>query len=182
MSAKLRRFHSSPFLRPWSSLFGLSDGDLRSLSFVFRAAAPLAVALAPLRGFSRDERLVWAAMVALWIPAIGYAQAAKPLALAYLLATLPALAFANLIRQSRPSIRSAALWGGLTALAIEAHYDDACVSTSHCAAARRYAPGRLFFFSHRFLPKSAGRPRCWCSSPPCTSEARSGSSWPPRAG
>lgn len=115
-------------LRPWSSLFGLSDGGLRSLSFVFSAAAPLAVALAALRGVSRAERLVWAAMVALWIPAIGYAQAAKPLALAYFLATLQALAFANLIRQRRSSICSAALWVGISALAIEAHYDDAYVA------------------------------------------------------
>jgi hypothetical protein len=115
-------------LRPWSSVFGLSDGGLRSLSFVLSAGAPMAVALTPLRGFSRNERLAWAAMVALWIPAIGYAQAAKPLALAYLLATLQTLAFANLIRQIRPSTWSAALWVGLSGLAIEAHYDAAYVA------------------------------------------------------
>jgi hypothetical protein len=115
-------------LRPWSSVFGLSDGGLRSLSFVLSAGAPLAVALTPLRGFSRVERLVWAAMIALWIPAVGYAQAAKPLALAYFLATLQTLAFANLIRQIRPSTFSAALWVVLSALAIEAHYDAAYVA------------------------------------------------------
>jgi hypothetical protein len=115
-------------LRPWSAVFGLSDWGLRSLSLVLSAGAPLAVAFAPLRGLSRSERLTWAAMVALWIPGVGYSQAAKPLALALFLATLQTISFADLLRQRRPSTRSAALWVGLSALAIEAHYDVAYVA------------------------------------------------------
>src|SRR5262245_10984832 len=57
-------------LRPWAAVFGLSDGALRSLSLVFSAAAPLAIAVAPIRGLTRTERLTWAAMLALWIPGI----------------------------------------------------------------------------------------------------------------
>jgi len=110
-------------LRPWSALFGLSDPGLRSLSLVLSAGAPLAIAIAPVRGLTRAERLTWAAMLALWIPGIGYAQSAKPQALAFCLATLQLLAFVNLLGQTKPSIRAAALWVGLSALAIEAHYD-----------------------------------------------------------
>lgn len=114
-------------LRPWSAVFGLSDAGLRSLSLVLSAGAPLAVALAPVPGLKRAERLAWAAMLALWIPGIGYAQSAKPQALAFCLATLQLLAFINLLGQTRPTIRAAALWVGLSALAIEAHYDLAYI-------------------------------------------------------
>jgi hypothetical protein len=72
--------------------------------------------------------LTWAAMLALWIPGIGYAQSAKPLALAFFLATLQLLAFVNLLVRVKPTIRSAALWVGLSALAIEAHYDVAYIA------------------------------------------------------
>jgi hypothetical protein len=115
-------------LRPWSAVFGISDAGLRSLSLVLSAGAPLAVAIAPVRGLTRTERLTWAAMLALWIPGIGYAQSAKPLALAFFLATLQLLAFLNLLVRVKPTIRSAALWVGLSALAIEAHYDVAYIA------------------------------------------------------
>ena len=115
-------------LRPWSAVFGISDAGLRSLSLVLSAGAPLAVALAPVRGLTRAERLTWAAMLALWIPGIGYAQSAKPLALAFFLATLQLLAFVNLLGRVKPTIRSAALWVGVSALAIEAHYDVAYIA------------------------------------------------------
>jgi hypothetical protein len=115
-------------LRPWAAIFGLSDAGLRALSLVLSAAAPLAIAFAPIRGLKLAERLTWAAMLALWIPGIGYAQSAKPLALAFCLATVQLLAFVNLLGLARPTIRSAALWVGLSALAIEAHYDLAYIA------------------------------------------------------
>jgi hypothetical protein len=67
-------------------------------------------------------------MLSLWIPGIGYAQSAKPQALALCLATLQLLAFINLLGQTKPTIRAAALWVGLSALAIEAHYDLAYIA------------------------------------------------------
>lgn len=115
-------------LRPWTAVFGLSDAGLRSLGLVLSAAAPVAVALAPVRGLTRIERLTWAALLALWIPGIGYAQSAKPLALAFCLSTFELLAFINLLGQAKPTIRAAALWVGLSALAIEAHYDVAYIA------------------------------------------------------
>jgi len=114
-------------LRPWVEMFGDSDAGLRSLSLLLSAAAPVILALRPVRGLSRDQHLTWAAMVALWIPAIGYAQAAKPLALAFFLSAVQFLAYLDLMRQTRPSLRSAAIWVGLSALAIEAHYDVAYI-------------------------------------------------------
>lgn len=114
-------------LRPWVAMFGDSNAGLRSLSLVASGAAPLILAVRPIRGLPREQRLTWAAMVALWIPAMGYAQAAKPLALAFALSSLQLLAYVDLMRQTRPSLRSAALWVGLSGLAIEAHYDVAYI-------------------------------------------------------
>jgi hypothetical protein len=117
-------------LRGWAGLFGLSDPALRSMSFLFSAAAPLAIAFAPVRGLTRGERLTWAALVALWIPGIGYAQSAKALALVFFLATAQTLAFAALLGRERPRLRDAALWVGLSCLAIEAHYHDVWLAVS----------------------------------------------------
>lgn len=114
-------------LRLWVGLFGDTDTALRSLSVILSAAAPLVLALWPIRGLSRDRRLVWAAMVALWIPGIGYAQAAKSLALVLALSAIQFVSYVALMRQARPTLRSAAIWVGLSALAVEAHYDFAYI-------------------------------------------------------
>lgn len=142
-------------LRPWSAVFGLSDAGLRSLSLVLSAGAPLAVAVAPVRGLKPAERLTWAAMLALWIPGIGYAQSAKPQALAFFLATLQLLAFINLLGQTKPTIRAAALWVGLSALAIEAHYDLAYIALAQglvYLGLRRMAAVRTWPSSLLLLP------------------------------
>jgi hypothetical protein len=145
-------------LRPWTAAFGLSDGALRALSLLLSAGAPLAVALAPVRGLSRAERLTWAALVALWIPGIGYAQAAKPLALAYFLGALETVAFASLLGRERPRLRDAALWVGLACLTIEAHYDAAWLALSQglvWLAVRRGAAVRCWPAALFILPVMA---------------------------
>ena len=69
------------------------------------------------------ERLAWAALLALWIPGVGFAQDARCYALVLLLATIQTLLFARLMQ--RPSLVAAALWVVVADLTIAAHYDAA---------------------------------------------------------
>jgi uncharacterized membrane protein len=61
----------------WSKLFGLSDAALRFPSLVFGAAAPLLIAFARVPGLSRDARLAWATLLAVWVPGIWFSQEAR---------------------------------------------------------------------------------------------------------
>jgi hypothetical protein len=107
-------------LRGWSALFGFSNEALRFPSAIFSIAAPLCIALARLKVLSREDRLVWAAMFALWVPGIGFGQAARPYALELLFATLQTLAFISLVQ--RTNLRTTAFWVAFAALTISTHY------------------------------------------------------------
>ena len=108
------------FVHLWQGLFGLSDASLRLPSALFGAAAPLAIALAPVSGLSRPGRLTWAALTALWIPGLYLAGEARGYTLLLLLCTLSLLAFLRLL--DKPGTGRAALWAGLASLAILTHY------------------------------------------------------------
>jgi hypothetical protein len=113
-------------MRPWQALFGLSDSALRAPSLIFAIATPLVIAFARAPGLTRAERLTWAALMALWIPGIGYAQDARPYSLALLLAVIQTLAFAGALRAR--SLRATALWVGASCLTVSAHYDAALLA------------------------------------------------------
>jgi uncharacterized membrane protein len=110
-------------MRPWQAIFGLSDGALRAPSVVFSIAAPLAIAFIRVPGMSRADRLAWAALVALWVPGIGFAQDARCYALELMLATLQTLAFAELLRVT--TLRTTAIWVAAATLTTASHYDAA---------------------------------------------------------
>jgi len=138
------RWHvSSPlyfvFLREWSHIFGLSNFALRFPSALFSIAAPLVILLYPVNGMGRLERLNWAALVALWIPGVGFGQAARPYALEMLFATAQTVAFARLL--SNASLRSTSIWVGLSALTISTHY---------LAAPLALVQGLIFLTLHRW--------------------------------
>lgn len=97
-------FYGSQWL--WARMAGVSTGALRLPSLFFTLAAPLIV----LRWGHRDAttRLIWAAVLLLWMPAAVYASDARPYALLVLLGTLQAAAFCALMRQ--PVRVRALLW------------------------------------------------------------------------
>jgi hypothetical protein len=107
----------------WQGSFGLSDTSLRLPSALFGAAAPLAIALIPLKGLERPARLTWAALLALWIPGLWLSGDARCYTLLILLSTLQTLAFARLLRRPEPG--PAAAWCAVSALAIATHYHAA---------------------------------------------------------
>jgi len=113
-------------MRPWADVFGLSNVALRAPSIIFGIATPLVVAFARIPGLTRAERLCWAALIALWIPGVGFAQDARCYALLLLLATLQTLAFVRVMRQ--PGLRAAVIWVGLSSLTVATHYDAAVLA------------------------------------------------------
>ena len=105
----------------WQMVFGLSDVALRAPSLGFSAAAPLVIAFASVPDLARAERLTWAAMLALWIPGIGFAQDARAYGFLLLMATIQALMFYRLI--AAPSLRKAVFWVLAADFTIAASYD-----------------------------------------------------------
>lgn len=103
----------------WSAAFGLSNTALRFPSVVFGMLAPL-VALVPAKGIGRDTRLIWCALVALWIPGIWYSQEARCYSLLLFLTMSCTVAYVRLL--AVPDLRRAMIWCGLGALAILTHY------------------------------------------------------------
>ncbi len=91
------------FMHVWQMVFGLSDVALRAPSLGFSAAAPLVIAFASVPDLARAERLTWAAMLALWIPGIGFAQDARAYGFLLLMAALQTLVFYRLM--AAPSYR-----------------------------------------------------------------------------
>ena len=90
----------------WAQVAGVSTEALRLPGLLFTLAAPLAV----LRWGHRDPtmRLLWAAILLLWLPMGVFASDARPYALLVLLGTLQAAAFCALMRE--PSRWRALMW------------------------------------------------------------------------
>ena len=104
----------------WTQLFGLSDVALRLPSALFGIVTPLLVGFSDVPGLSRRNRWVWAAMLALWIPGVWYAGDARCYTLLLLLSALQTIAFVRLLKG--PNLERAAIWCGVSALAILTHY------------------------------------------------------------
>lgn len=105
----------------WHGMFGLSDLSLRIPSLIFATATPLVLAVSRMDGLPDEDRLTWAAIIALWFPALSFAQEARCYAMLLLVCTLQCVAFIRLMRA--PDTRRAAAWAVLAALSILTHYD-----------------------------------------------------------
>lgn len=103
----------------WVKLAGLSNAALRFPALAFSLLAPL-LCLTPLSGADRNTRLIWCALTALWIPGVIYAQEARCYSLLLCFAIAGVVAFARLLE--KPDAKRAALWAGISALAILTHY------------------------------------------------------------
>jgi hypothetical protein len=105
----------------WQGVFGQSDLAMRAPSLIFAVATPLVIAIVPVDGLSRGQRLTWASLAALWFPALCSAQEARSYAMLLFISTLQTLAFIRLIQA--PTTRRALLWASFAALTILTHYD-----------------------------------------------------------
>jgi hypothetical protein len=102
----------------WEKLFGASNFAMRLPSFLLSIAAPVLILL---QGpADRATRLIWAALVALWVPSFFYATEARPYALLYLLGTAQAILYYRLIEQ--PILKRAIFWSAISALMALTHY------------------------------------------------------------
>jgi Dolichyl-phosphate-mannose-protein mannosyltransferase len=136
----------------WGKLFGYSDLVLRLPSLLFGIAAPILIARSHgSPGLGKDDRLVWAAMLAVWFPAIWFSQEARCYSLLLLACTGQALAFARLI--AKPTLGAACAWAAWSTLAILIHYHAAFVTLfqglGYLVVCRRHAvrtwPAALVF-------------------------------------
>jgi hypothetical protein len=102
----------------WEKIAGDSDLALRMPSLLFSIAAPSVI----LWKGHRDPmtRILWAVGIASWCPGFEIATEARPYALMLLLGCVQAICFLRLI--SAPTTRQAALWAGVSSLAILTHY------------------------------------------------------------
>ena len=105
----------------WQGVFGQSDLAMRAPSLIFAIATPLTIAFASVDGLGRTQRLTWASLIALWFPALCYAQEARCFDMLLFISTLQTLAFIRLLQA--PTTGRATLWATFAALAILTHYD-----------------------------------------------------------
>jgi hypothetical protein len=105
----------------WQALFGQSDLAMRAPSLIFAVATPLLIAFSRVESLGRTQRLAWASVMALWFPALCYAQEARCFAMLLFLSTWQTLAFIRLLQA--PGTGRAAVWALIGALSILTHYD-----------------------------------------------------------
>ncbi|HEY2049964.1 MAG TPA: hypothetical protein VGH03_11505 [Caulobacteraceae bacterium] len=103
----------------WAHIAGLSDNALRIPGVVFASAAPL-LALTPSRSIPRHARLIWAALLACWIPGFVFAAEARSYALIIFISTGNTVAYLALLE--KPSLKSAFAWTAASSLLILTHY------------------------------------------------------------
>ncbi len=109
----------------WVKLFGDSAFSLRLPSLIFAVATPLLILW---KGHpSRDTRLVWAVLIALWLPAVTFTSQARPYAMLMLLGTAQAILFYRLIAHGGRN--QALAWSVVSALLALTHYYTLPVTT-----------------------------------------------------
>jgi hypothetical protein len=102
----------------WEKVAGDSNLALRIPSLLLSIAAPLALLW---KGHDdRATRTLWAISIALWAPGFDIATEARPYTLMLLLGCLQAICFLKLLRA--PTTRQAAIWAGVSSLAVLTHY------------------------------------------------------------
>lgn len=134
----------------WAPFGGLSNAGLRLPSALFACATPF-IAVAPRRFIPPTARMIWAVLLACWLPEFAFAQLARCYALVVFLATANTVAYARLL--SRPGLGAAAVWSLLSALLILDHYFAviliACQGLTYLALKRGQAlrtwPASLIF-------------------------------------
>jgi hypothetical protein len=124
----LARFDSPPvsyylFMHVWQMAFGISDAALRAPSFIISVVTPLIIIFTKISGLSRSERLTWAALIALWIPGIGFAVDARFYAALLMFSTIQTIAFQKLM--SETSLARACIWVSSATFSMLSHYDAA---------------------------------------------------------
>ena len=124
-------------LKAWTTLAGLSNDALRTPSVLAAMIAPL-FALLPGTGLPRRERWTWAALIALWIPGVFFAQEARAYALLFALEVAAAALFLRVLAE--PTRRRAAAWCGAASL---------CMLTHHHAAILAALQGFALLVVHR---------------------------------
>ena len=105
-------------LKAWTWIAGLSNGALRTPSVLAALLGPL-FALTPGTGLGRRERWLWAALLALWVPGIFFAQEARNYALLFAIECAACAAFLRLL--VAPTLANAALWCAAASLALLTH-------------------------------------------------------------
>lgn len=108
----------------WEKVFGASSLSLRIPSLLFAIATPLLIFWSGHP--DRLTRQLWAALAALWVPAFFHASDARAYTLLFLLASVQIMLFMRMV--ARPTIRSAALWSGLSAVFVLTHYHAGLVT------------------------------------------------------
>ncbi|MGO9135924.1 MAG: hypothetical protein ACLP8A_18020 [Methylovirgula sp.] len=103
----------------WTMLFGLSNVAMRVPSAIFAAAGAWYV-MASRDSVERDVRLLWAALLALWVPGLFVGEDARCYGLLLLFATIDTVLFIRLARDL--DRRSAFAWASVSVLLILTHY------------------------------------------------------------
>ena len=103
----------------WAMAFGLSNVAMRLPSALLAASAAW-IAVASYNSIDKETQLCWAALLALWVPGLEYAQDARCYGLLFFLATINALLFARLIKD--PKRQTAYGWATVGLLLILTHY------------------------------------------------------------
>jgi hypothetical protein len=103
----------------WAQVAGLSDDALRFPSVVFASTAPL-LALTPNSAIPRQARMIWAALLACWIPGFVFAAEARSYALLLFIDAGSTAAYLALLE--KPSTRAAFVWTTASSLLILTHY------------------------------------------------------------
>ena len=105
-------------LKAWTWIAGLTNSALRTPSVLAALLGPL-FALTPGTGLGRRERWLWAALLALWVPGVFFAQEARNYALLFAVECVACAAFLRLL--VAPTLANAALWCAAASLALLTH-------------------------------------------------------------
>ncbi len=106
-------------LKAWTALAGFSNTALRAPSVLAAIASPL-FAFLPGTGLARRERWMWAALIALWIPGVFFAQEARGYSLLFALEVAAAALFLRVL--AAPTVARAATWCAAAGLCLLTHH------------------------------------------------------------
>lgn len=95
-------YHFVAYFAAW--IFGLSDQGLRAPALIFGLIAPLLCLLAS-RELTRQTRMLWCALTALWFYGVYFSQEARCYSLLQCLSILLTIAFMNLMATRPRSVR-----------------------------------------------------------------------------
>lgn len=137
-------------MHAWASLFGVSNASLRLPSLLVSVATPL-LCLLPVSSISPKVRLIWSALLALWLPALFYAREARCYSLLLCLGVVGTIALIRLLE--KPTLSRTASWAAIGAATCLTHYHAVflvgCQGIAYVALHRRRAlatwPAALLF-------------------------------------